>query len=64
MYLNPEVGESCNKPGVMAILGCPAGVGRSRKPCDGRTPQAALPKEGGELERRSSGRGGFRVRND
>lgn len=62
MYLNPVVGKSCNKPGVMEILGGPAGVGRSRKPCDGQTLRAVLLMEGGELEQRSSGHGG--VKND
>lgn len=53
--LTPSWGGCVFKPvvgGEAAVSwgqwGGPVGAGRSRKPCDGRTPRAPLPVEGGE----------------
>jgi len=45
--VNRVDGESCNEPRVMGIPGVPAGVGRSRKPCDSRTPRRVGSWSGG-----------------
>lgn len=52
VYLNPVMGESCSKPEVVGIPRGPTGVGGSRKPCDGRTPQAALGRGAAAEEQR------------